>query len=335
MKPYRLFWLSLLNSYHILLGLYWILRGVFGGAFWWLALLNTFAIFVAIPLLLTLPVALLIRGKRTSAIAVFLLLLAIVKYVPAPKPTPAPSDHTLRIISYNIWNQNRHLDSDIDWMLEQNADVLVLVEAVQHHLPTLSRLAIHYPYYQRVDSNIMVASRYPMLENEVIVLEKKTSPYDGRVALRAVLDVQGQPMTVYAVHLSVPRQRVPAYPRLIVNKTLHIVQHYNESRRNAQIAVLLNHVQQENNPVIIAGDFNMSHTSAIYEAFVEAGLVDTYATAGAGFGMSWPVHHTLPPVLRIDYVWHNNLLRTVAARIGEQRGSDHTPLIVDIEVMGH
>ena len=51
-KSYRNFWLSLLNSYHVLLALYWILRELFGGAFWWLALLNTFALFVLLPLLL-------------------------------------------------------------------------------------------------------------------------------------------------------------------------------------------------------------------------------------------------------------------------------------------
>jgi vancomycin resistance protein VanJ len=334
MKPYRPFWLSLLNSYHFLLGLYWILRGVFGGAFWWLALLNTFAIFVAVPLLLTLPIALLLRGKRTSAIAIFLMLLAIIKYVPAPKPAPAPSDHALRVISYNIWNRNPQLDSDIDWMLEQDADVLVLVEAVQHHLPTLSRLALYYPYYRRVDSNIMIASRYPMLSSEIIVLEKKTSPLNGRIGLRTVLDVDGQSVTVYGVHLSVPRPLVTAYPRWMVNKTLYLVQNYDETRRNAQIAVLLNHLQQETNPVIIAGDFNMSHTSTIYESFVEAGLVDTHAAAGAGFGLSWSLRPSLPPVLRIDYVWHSDSLRTVTARIGERQGSDHLPLIVDIEVSG-
>jgi vancomycin resistance protein VanJ len=328
-RNFRNFWLSLLNSYHVLLALYWILREMFGGAFWWLALLNTFALFVLLPLALTLPVALLLKGKRSSALAILLTVLAIVKYAPLPKPAPLPSDNTMRVISYNIWNRNQQLDSDIDWLLEQDADVIVLVEAVNHHLPNLSRLVHHYEYHHVIDASIMLVSRYPMLESQMIVLEPATNTY-GRSALRAVLDVHGQPITVYGVHLSVPRMDTAHFPFFMYQRTIYTIQHYDETRRNAQIATLLRYAVQETNPVVLMGDFNMSHTSAIYEDFAKAGFVDTHAAAGRGFGLSWSFRPSTPRMLRIDYIWHSSDLRTVQAYIGERRGSDHLPVIVDI-----
>ncbi|MDQ7027162.1 MAG: endonuclease/exonuclease/phosphatase family protein [Anaerolineae bacterium] len=330
MTSYRNFWLSLLNIYHLLLGIYWILRSLFGGTFWWLALLNTFALFVIIPLLLTVPVTLLLRGKRSTAIAIILTVIAIAKYVPLPKPAPPPSNDTIRVISYNVWNRNPQLNSDIDWLLEQDADVIVLVEAVNHHLPVLSRLMNHYAYQYTLVGGIMIVSRYPILENQIVVLEVADSENKGRVALRSQLDVNGQAISVYSVHLSVPRSPAQHFPFVPYQRFIYTIQHYDESRRNAQIAVLLEYVGKENNPVLIMGDFNMSHTSAIYDDFVAAGLVDSYAAAGNGFGLSWSLKPSLPPVLRIDYVWHSSSLRTVQAQIGERRGSDHLPVIVDI-----
>ena len=329
-RNFRNFWLSLLNSYHVLLALYWILRELFGGAFWWLALLNTFALFVLLPLLLTLPVALLLKGKRSSAFAILLTVLALVKYAPLPKPAPLPSDHTLRVISYNIWNRNQQLDSDVDWLLEQDADVIVLLEAVNRHLPTLSRLVNHYDYHHVIDASILMVSRYPMLESEMIVLEAATTKTYGRSAIRAVLDVNGQPITVYGVHLSVPRMDAAHFPFFMYQRTIYTIQHYDETRRNAQIATLLRYIEQERNPVILMGDFNMSHTSAIYEDFAKAGLVDSHTEAGTGLGLSWSLRPSLPAMLRIDYVWHSSNLRTVQAQINERRGSDHLPVIVDI-----
>jgi endonuclease/exonuclease/phosphatase (EEP) superfamily protein YafD len=60
--------------------------------------------------------------------------------------------------------------------------------------------------------------------------------------------------------------------------------------------------------------------------------VDSFAAAGSGFGLSWSLTPSIPPMLRIDYVWHSAALRTVQAQIAERRGSDHLPVIVDIAI---
>ena len=89
-------------------------------------------------------------------------------------------------------------------------------------------------------------------------------------------------------------------------------------------------------PAIVAGDFNMSDASLIYDE-IAALLTDAWREAGNGAGRTWPVAEEigLPrlihPLLRIDYVWHSPHLRAAAAAVGAAIGSDHLPLAAVFE----
>jgi len=72
----------------------------------------------------------------------------------------------------------------------------------------------------------------------------------------------------------------------------------------------------------------MSATSAQYGRFA-AQLGDAFQQVGRGLGHTWPVLSAsgqalhLPPLLRIDYVWHSAALRPIQASTGPSLGSDH------------
>ena len=89
-------------------------------------------------------------------------------------------------------------------------------------------------------------------------------------------------------------------------------------------------------PIIVAGDFNMSDASLIYDE-VAAQLQDAWRGAGVGAGRTWPVAEAIglprviQPLLRIDYIWHSADLRPTAATVGEAIGSDHLPVMVVFE----
>jgi vancomycin resistance protein VanJ len=110
---------------------------------------------------------------------------------------------------------------------------------------------------------------------------------------------------------------------------------YDETTRNRQLANLLTLIENDRNPVIAAGDFNTNSTSLAYGRIASV-LKDTYAEAGYGFGHTWghaPVMRLpafIPPVLRLDYIWHSDDLMTLSHEVAPGLGSDHLPVVATL-----
>ncbi|MCA9914831.1 MAG: endonuclease/exonuclease/phosphatase family protein, partial [Anaerolineae bacterium] len=313
---------ALTDGYPLLVALYLLLRAWFGASLWWLALLHTFALYLFLPLILVLLLALALRRPRSALVSLVLLILGGWLYLPRPNRKRNTDHAHLRVIQFNARPENPQLAEDAQWLLQQNPDVIILEEIVsENHEPALDVLYAAFPHNVYIQSSIRLFSRHPILEQEQIWLEEP-GEFHGRLAIRAVIDMEGQPITVYGVHLTLPWQDEPHIPIYTHRFLVNVVLRYDETRRNQQIRDLLARVQREENPVIIAGDFNTSHTSPTYKEIAASGLLDAYAEVGQGWGMTWPAHGgLLPPLLRIDYVWHTADLVTLRARLGAHRGS--------------
>lgn len=67
---------------------------------------------------------------------------------------------------------------------------------------------------------------------------------------------------------------------------------------------------------------------------------DSFREAGVGLGTSWPVSRMrglpwfIPPLIRIDYIWHSDHFRAVMAQQGPERGSDHLPVLATLAMGG-
>jgi hypothetical protein len=91
-------------------------------------------------------------------------------------------------------------------------------------------------------------------------------------------------------------------------------------------------------PFIVAGDFNICEHSVIYGELA-ARMADSFREAGTGFGTSWPLPVAkeipvfVPPLVRIDYIWHSKHFRAIDASQGPRLGSDHLPLFATLELI--
>jgi endonuclease/exonuclease/phosphatase family metal-dependent hydrolase len=166
---------------------------------------------------------------------------------------------------------------------------------------------------------VAILARAPITSTQVIEL-----PYfdvhanrGRRVALAATLDVDGQPVTVYAVHLD---------NRLTV------------ADRRAQVLPVLIHAARHDTPVIIGGDFNTSpftwlaHLIPIpigtqasnLEALVRAfGFATPVTTSG-------PTHEAL--AMRLDAIYTRGFETTRFAVQDADRISDHLALWADVRL---
>jgi vancomycin resistance protein VanJ len=328
-------------AYLLFMAFYLLLRGLVGDGIPLISLVNSFAYFLFLPL----PVLLLLVVVARSRSALFRLLpiLAVIMVWVGPRFLPRSTvqagGETLRVMTMNVWGNNHDLTKTEAWLRQTGADVLLLVEVspayATDRLPGLSDI---YPYQsnQRDETrwgDNFILSRYPIISSSYVDLAISDQPSPPRV----VMDIDGQRIAVYAVHLAWPvddeaikSQGVQVYLDMVVG--------FDDRIRNQQIENLLAYLKTEPLPYIVAGDFNTSDFSVTYSQLA-AHMRDSFAQAGWGLGGSWPASNVrqglpnwLPPLIRIDYIWHSDGLRTVAAWQGPPVGSDHLPLFAELMV---
>ena len=352
----------LIALYTLLIAVFTVLRLLRFSGWWIIDLANTFAPYWYMPLVLTFPLSIIItrqsdplmRLQRKDALPphkskhrqfsgvlqqrdhwsvllqIALLVLGLYWFaLPGRyKPVDPPQGDTFRVVTFNVQGTNRELNAAMDWLLAAEADVIVLQETGEGYDQRLERLYDVYAHEDHIEGSVRIFSRYAILERQILTIEDDP----GRLALRLVLDQNSRELAVYAVHLVLPQANWTNNQRSPIEMALR----YDEKRRNAQARRLLEIVKEETRPFLVAGDFNMSDSSLIYDE-IAAALRDSWRSVGTGAGRTWPVAEeiglprVIHPFLRIDYIWHSEALRAVAAEIGEAIGSDHLPVKVDFE----
>ncbi|MCY3832890.1 MAG: endonuclease/exonuclease/phosphatase family protein [Chloroflexi bacterium] len=352
----------LISLYASLLALFTLLRLLRVSGPPLIDLANAFAPFLFMPLVVSFPLSILVtRGsygaeharKRLSrlskpaeaaaepshpprwSVLLQICLIAIGLYsFAAPgmyQPVEPPAGATFSVVTFNVQGSNAELERATNWLLETAPDLIVLQETAQGYDQRLAPLYDVYAHEDHIEGSARIFSRYAILERDILIIEDEP----GREALRLLLNLDGPELAVYALHFTLPLN-----PRAQVDPDADIgpeaLFRYNEARRNAQIRRFLDIVAREESPYIVAGDFNMSDSSLIYDE-VAALMADAWRGAGNGAGRTWPVAEAIglprviQPLLRIDYIWHSPALRPASATVGEPIGSDHLPVTVEFE----
>lgn len=323
--------------YLLFMLLYLVARHFFGDSFWPLNLVNTFALLLFAPGGGLLLVALLRRSRPALLSLAPVLLIGVLWFAPRfiPRSTAAAPD--LRVLSNNVWHRNHTPEAVVALAQAEQPDVILLQE-VAFGMP-LDALNADYPHQTTQIDEIragiyravnLTLSRTPFVISEKIHLDLPGFPY----LYRSVIEVRGQRVALYNVHLKSPDGGTPRgnigrhiYP-------LRVAFAFDDRTRNSQLEALLMHLATEPYPFIVAGDFNLSDLSVTYNR-LDAGLHDSFAEVGFGLGTTWPAVALLgwpdfiPPLLRMDYIWSGNDLRPVKAWQGSFTGSDHLPLLAD------
>jgi endonuclease/exonuclease/phosphatase family metal-dependent hydrolase len=136
---------------------------------------------------------------------------------------------------------------------------------------------------------------------------------------RVVFETQGQRIVLYNAHTAFPFMSIRAFG----------------VQRDEEIRVLLARAEQETDAVILAGDFNLTDQAETYRQ-ITARFADAHQEIGWGMGFTFPDYTEtdshlswLPPLSRLDYVFHDAAFQAVEARVWPTSGgSDHRPVLV-------
>lgn len=134
--------------------------------------------------------------------------------------------------------------------------------------------------------------------------------------IRAVVSVDRERLVLYDVHLPMP---------LSLNS---------HAEQRLQIHNLLERAAGEDDPVLIAGDFNFTETTTHHDAFKNAGFRSAWDTLRRGRGETWrrPGSLNVLPGLRLDHVMVTDGISLARIDRGEREGSDHWPMIVEFSM---
>jgi endonuclease/exonuclease/phosphatase (EEP) superfamily protein YafD len=210
----------------------------------------------------------------------------------APEVGPSPVD-SFRFASANISGQNSRPADGVGSVLGQHADVLVVVE---NEPPMRTMLENTYPY-EADRAFLSVFSRYPLQR-----LRDGGPPLLPTELLRVRVWGPDGPFVLYAVHT-----RNPIYETS-----------FGEERDFVQ--ALVDAASEERQPVVLAGDFNMSDRSQSYRD-VEAGFRDAMRVSWAGSTYERWIY--APLLLRIDHIFESPQWCAEASDTYAIAGSDH------------
>jgi vancomycin resistance protein VanJ len=322
------------------------LRSIFGDARWWLEFTNIFTPWYFMPVIVLLPLAVITRARRAALVMTLAGIVGALwiapYYLPKVQATPTTQALSLRVVTFNTWGGNTHFVENGygaigDWLRDVDADIVLLQEVP---LSQRSRadgvLGLRELYPQQFATETdgwtnALLTRLPVLSSESHETDGDQPRYQ-----RIIVELDGTQIAIYNVHLRYPIYAPRFAPPFLPSPYLYMMLGYDASERNRQIAYLLRLLEGETLPYIVGGDFNTSDQTAIYHMLTTY-MTDSFREAGIGLGTSWPVSTArtdipslLPPLIRIDYIWHSETLAAQAAWQGPRLGSDHLPLVADI-----
>jgi vancomycin resistance protein VanJ len=309
---------------------YLLLRTAYGPGFSAIAVINNFGHWLALPALLLLPLALLLRWRLLTVALLlpplaFFLALYGARFLPQPAHAsavaPAATPVIVTVLTFNIAPNNDRPAAVARVILESGADIVALQELSSASAAALrAALGDAYPYaalHPQGWSNAGqgVFSRYPILEDAYWRYTDITPNAMGHQ--RVLLDIDGTPLVVYNVH--------PTHP--LMNPV-----GFDERTRDAEIRETLARAAGEEVRVVLAGDFNTTDLTEIYATIVRR-YRDAYAETGWGYGLTFPAW-LITPVLRIDYIFAGAGLDAINSHVvPDGAGSDHLPVQAELAIV--
>jgi endonuclease/exonuclease/phosphatase (EEP) superfamily protein YafD len=219
---------------------------------------------------------------------------------------------TLRIFFANVKASNREHDAMLQEIVSADPDVIVLVEygwswhRAFKASPVLAPYKFGTGHLQSHIGSVNVFSKLPLtteIQNWVT----------GRATHTIDLALGSQTLRIIGLHgprpLNLPRYNYRQYWEM-----------------------MLPLLTMRQGPLVIVGDFNVTEHSRVYAELTAADLRSAHDVQGRGYATTWPNGKYWLPPIRIDQVFLSPEVQCRRIVEGIGRGSDHKPLILDVQI---
>ncbi|WP_289021601.1 endonuclease/exonuclease/phosphatase family protein [uncultured Salegentibacter sp.] len=280
-----------------------------------------------------------IRLKRQFLLS-FIVLLVGYNYVSSLyqfSSNTQSSEEEISIMSYNVrlfnnygWTEEKDIPEKITGFIKENDPDILLT---QEHTVDETNLKEIYPYHfvhrkgENSEFGSAIFSKFPILKQESIGF-----PHDGNNnAIYTDLLVKADTLRIYNVHfqsLNV-KPEIDDLRKEDSKKLLGRIGH-GFSLQQEQAEMMLESVKESSYKTIIAGDFNNTAFSYIYDIINdEERFTDAFLEAGEGFGQTFKLSY-FP--LRIDFMFIDTEIQINAYKRFKNEFSDHYPIMTRIKM---
>ncbi len=304
-------------------------RLLFFDQFWLLALPNTVAEYLFVPL----PVLLIISIWKHNWISLAKLSIPLITFVvlfghlfwPPPQNQINNEEQVITMMSFNVLHSNKAYEAIVESIQSADPDIVGFQELTPRSAESIAeQLETDYPYntlqFLEPGQSAGLLSKFPIEDVEWFDLP----PLD--IALHTIVQVKGKETHIFVVHLS-PNN-------FFDNSATEFVTLVKEryGRRARETMRLKQMIQDLDEPILLMCDCNMTDTSEAY-ARLDTVLNDSFSEAGWGIGHTFQPPQLGFPVQRIDYVWHSEEFEPVQAYVGQDGGSDHLPIVAKLKLI--
>jgi len=287
---------------------------------WLMDLLANFRVQYALYLVAAAVLFFLCRNFRwagiTAVVAALNLWIIFPYLVPLPQSSESKKEgsESFRLMNFNVLSSNQRYGEVMDYMREQDADFVFVLEASPEWQPYLEKMKDLYPYQkneiQAGNFGIALLSKTPFQKVEV-------SEYTDSIAsIDALVLVGGKRVRLIGTH---------PYPPINAKVS---------RLRNIHMQRLAESIAQERvaTRTIVAGDFNMTPWSPHFKDFLSTAQLEDSAK-GRGVMPTWYVLPLFSFGIPIDHICVSEGIHIDDRGIGPDLGSDHRAVWVDLRVV--
>jgi len=297
---------------------------------WWLATLIAYGprwVWI-VPAFAVLPAVLWLTRARwrmggVAALAGLIVLFGVMGFrVPFPLRS-GDGGRTIRVLSFNADGFGSGVGRFVDLIAQVKPDFIAIQESGGD--PALAATLGERGWHVVVHDGQTAASKFPVVRTDrILSLDTWRT-----AAVHYTLRTPFGEVVVATVHLDTPRHGFTPVLHREAGAIVSLRRDIDYRRQGARRAAAW--IAGFGTPAIVAGDFNMPTDSAIFRECWATPYTDSFLAAGFGLGNTkftklWGV--------RIDHVlvgpgWHVR-----RCRVGPDIGSDHCPLIAELEYTG-
>lgn len=294
------------------------LAAFFGRWVWWLDVLANFRAQYVVGLAVFGLVTLMSRWRRTGyailGVGLINLILVLPLYVGSPAD-PAVEAQSLRVMSFNLLSTNENYSGVIEYIETIDPDLVLLHEASRPWEVAMESAGLDYQIIRPRSDDLIFGTLVLVRGEDVEAVSYGFAAASPRaVALSYVPPGWSTELTALGIHPLAPTDEERA------------------QLRNAQIDFAADWAEQQTGAFFVVGDFNATPWSYPFRRLLDTAELEN-SQIGFGLQPSFSTDSNLLLRVPIDHLVLSAALEVTNRQLGPALGSDHFPLVVDLQVV--
>jgi endonuclease/exonuclease/phosphatase (EEP) superfamily protein YafD len=293
------------------------LGAFFGRWVWWLDVLANFRAQYVVALAVLGLVVAMSKWRKTGyailGVALVNLVVVLPLYIGSPADARADADN-IRVMTFNLLSENQQYSDVIDYIRTVDPDLVLLHEASRPWEVAIDSADIDYEVVRARSDDLIFGTLVLIRGEDVTAVSHGFAAGAARaVALDFTPHGWDTPLAVLGTHPLAPTDQERA------------------DLRDAQLGFAGEWAAAQTGAFIVVGDFNATPWSWPFRRLMGSAELEN---SQSGFGLQPTYASTSNLLLRIpiDHLVHSPALEVIGRQLGPALGSDHFPLVIDLQV---